>query len=212
MSIKKKLLTGSLTAALGLSLIGGGTWAAFNDVEAATGQYQAGVLDLSVNPEIIFDIDKLVPGDHMLRNFVITNSGNVDIEKVLMHTEYTVTDKEGNPVDKDFGEQFQVRFLTSDLQPIILAPFNDLSLSELRDLTESGHSIDITSYFDSILGFPLEPDLPVNDSDHILMEVKFKNDKEKDPSTGLYLQNEYQGYNIDIKFNLEATQYSGENR
>ncbi|KGP74122.1 TasA family protein [Pontibacillus yanchengensis] len=209
--MKRKLAIGAITAMLGFSLVGGGTYAAFNDVESATGTYTAGELDLSVNPNIIFDIDKLVPGDHMLRDFKITNTGNVDIEKVLMHTDYTVTDKNGNPIDEDLGSQFKVRLLTSDLQPII-TPFNSLTLSELKDLTESGNSPDITTYLERVWIFPLKPNLPINDDDHIVMEVKFINDKQKDTNSGLYLQNKYQGLNLNVQFNLEATQYPGQNR
>lgn len=211
MSLKRKLVAGALTSALGLSLVGGGTWAAFNDVEAASGNYEAGILDLSVNPEIIFDIDKLVPGDHMARDFKIINTGNLDIEKVLMHTDYTVTDKDGNPVTEDFGSQFKVRWLTSDFQPII-TPLNSLTLAELKDLTDQGKSPDITTYLERVWLFPLKPDLPVNDDDHIIMEVKFINDKEKDSTTGLYLQNKYQGLNLEVDFKFEATQYPGTSR
>ena len=48
MGIKKKLGLGVASAALGLSLIGGGTWAAFNDAATINNHFAAGTLDLEV--------------------------------------------------------------------------------------------------------------------------------------------------------------------
>lgn len=211
MTIKKKLTLGIASAALGLSLVGGGTFAAFNDVETMKNTLKAGVLDLTVDPSVIFNVSKLKPGDYMLRDFKIENIGTLDIEKVLMHTSIEVKDKEGNIIESDFGSQFKVNFLTSDLQPII-TPWDDLSLQDLKELTESGKSPDITTYIKRVLGIPLKPDLPVGDTDHIVVMVTFKNDKNKDKDTGLYYQNKYQGLDMKLTLNLEATQYSGTER
>ena len=51
MSIKKKLAMGIATGALAVSMIGGGTYAYFNDVETSENTFAAGTLDLAVNPE-----------------------------------------------------------------------------------------------------------------------------------------------------------------
>lgn len=47
MGTKKKLGLGVASAALGLALVGGGTWAAFNDIETTQATYAAGTLDLN---------------------------------------------------------------------------------------------------------------------------------------------------------------------
>ena len=48
MSIKKKLAMGIATGALAVSMIGGGTYAYFNDVEANNSNFAAGTLDINV--------------------------------------------------------------------------------------------------------------------------------------------------------------------
>ena len=73
MKLNKKLMSGALSAMLGISLIGGGTWAAFNDIERVNAEFSAGILDLSVSPTVVFDLDELKPGDYMIREFSITN-------------------------------------------------------------------------------------------------------------------------------------------
>ncbi|MEH7342881.1 TasA family protein [Bacillus sp. JJ1532] len=208
MTIKKKLTLGIASATLGLSLVGGGTFAAFNDVETMNNTLKSGVLDLKVDPSVVFNVSNLKPGDYMLRDFKIINIGTLDIEKVLMHTSIEVKDKEGNIVDSDFASQFIINFLTSDMQPII-TPWDNVSLLDLKRLTDNGKSPDITTYLKQGLIVPLNPDLPVGDSDHIMMMVTFKNDEEKDKETGLYYQNKYQGLDMNLTLNLEATQYSG---
>ncbi|WNS76387.1 TasA family protein [Bacillus sp. DTU_2020_1000418_1_SI_GHA_SEK_038] len=211
MTIKKKLTLGIASAALGLSLVGGGTFAAFNDVETMNNTLKSGVLDLKVDPSVIFNVSKLKPGDYMLRDFKIENIGTLDIEKVLMHTSIEVKDREGNIVDSDFASQFIINFLTSDLQPII-TPWDNVSLQDLKGLTDNGKSPDITTYLKQGLIVPLKPDLPVGDTDHIVVMITFKNDDKKDNETGLYFQNEYQGLDMKLTLNLEATQYSGTER
>lgn len=47
MGMKKKLSLGVASAALGLALVGGGTWAAFNDIKSKDATFASGTLDLS---------------------------------------------------------------------------------------------------------------------------------------------------------------------
>ena len=89
MSIKKKLAMGIATGALAVSMIGGGTYAYFNDVETSTNTFAAGTLDLAVNPETIIDVNNLKPGDFMYRGFKLENNGSLDISKVLLTTDFT---------------------------------------------------------------------------------------------------------------------------
>ncbi|MFS0783741.1 TasA family protein [Bacillus sp. 1P06AnD] len=212
--MKGQLIKGALAAVLGLSLVGGGTYAAFNDVEAVNAKVEAGTLDLAVSPKVVFNISNLKPGDMMDRNFTIMNKGSLNIEKVLMHTSYTVT-KNNQPVDaalaKEYADQFYVYWFTTELQPILDGLGK--SVSGLTDLTAANHSVDITSYLKPSWLLPmLRPDLPVGDKDHIIMGLRFKNDDEREKNSRLFKQNKFQGLKMEVKFDLEATQYKGEQR
>ena len=62
MSLKKKLGMGVASAALGLSLIGGGTFAYFSDKEVSNNTFAAGTLDLTLDPKTLVNIENLKPG------------------------------------------------------------------------------------------------------------------------------------------------------
>src|SRR6476619_4369804 len=102
MGIKKKLGMGVASAALGLSLIGGGTFAYFSDKELSNNTFAAGTLDLSVDPTTIIDFDNIKPGDKMTRDFKLVNNGSLDIKTVKLLTNYNVIDSKGDN-SEDFG-------------------------------------------------------------------------------------------------------------
>ena len=215
MSIKKKLGMGVLTAALGLSLVGGGTFAAFNDIERIQNTFAAGTLDLSVNPTTVFDIDNLAPGDWMTRDFAIINGGSIEIKEVLMGTSYKVYDKDGVEVSgldaQDFASQFKVIFLMNDGQPVGGGwgggVFQNKNLHQLTNMNE-----DITDAFWGIgLISRTDRKLAVGDTDNMRMKIEFENRTAKD-GEGLYLQNKYQGWTIEPSFKLEAVQRDGQQR
>ena len=52
---------GVVTATLGLSLTFGGVFAYFSDSETSSNSFQAGTLDLSINPSVIIDVKDLKP-------------------------------------------------------------------------------------------------------------------------------------------------------
>ena len=68
MSLKKKLGMGVASAALGLSLIGGGTFAYFSDKEVSNNTFAAGTLDLTLDPKTLVDIKDLKPGILLRKN------------------------------------------------------------------------------------------------------------------------------------------------
>ncbi|OAT80900.1 hypothetical protein A6P54_12900 [Bacillus sp. MKU004] len=94
MRLKKKLGLGMASAALGISLVGGGTFAYFNDTEAIANSFAAGTLDLSVvnlgedSTELI-KLANLKPGDTMEREFQLKNVGSLSIKEVLMQLSYS---------------------------------------------------------------------------------------------------------------------------
>ncbi|PEN81909.1 cell division protein FtsN [Bacillus cereus] len=111
MSWKKKLGVGVVSAALGLSLIGGGTYAYFSDQEVTNNNFSAGTLDFAMQPTTSLNLDNLKPGDKILKKFNIKNSGTLDIKDILMKVDYTVNDlKKDNSVE-DFGKHIKVQFL-----------------------------------------------------------------------------------------------------
>ncbi|MER2171031.1 MAG: CalY family protein [Psychrobacillus psychrodurans] len=117
MSIKKKLAMGIATGALAVSMIGGGTYAYFNDVEVNNSAFAAGTLDINVagtNAEnAIIDVTNIKPGDTMLREFKLNNTGSLDVSKVLLTSKYTVGDTNGNNAGADLGEHIKVKFLVN---------------------------------------------------------------------------------------------------
>ncbi|NKE07457.1 TasA family protein [Mesobacillus selenatarsenatis] len=139
MSIKKKLGLGMASAALGVSLVGGGTFAYFNDTEVISNSFAAGKLDLAVvnlsqeNTKELINLTNLKPGDTIEREFRLDNVGSLAIKDVLMNLSYTgfarsanidasveradtIDDDKGVGTNKDalsFLDQFVVKILTT---------------------------------------------------------------------------------------------------
>src|SRR5699024_3580375 len=110
MGLKKQLGMGVASAILGLTLIGGGTYAYFSSSETTNNTFAAGTLDLAVEPTTIIDMEDLKPGDSITRDFTLEISGLLDIQKVLLETDYSVIDANGDNTE-DFGDHIQVKFL-----------------------------------------------------------------------------------------------------
>lgn len=141
MSIKKKLGMGVVTAALGLSLIGGGTYAYFSDKEVSQNTFAAGTLDLSVNPEVVINVDNIKPGDEMERGFQLVNKGTLAIGDVKLLADYSVIDAKGDNGNADFGDHIRVDFLWNlDKNEV---PIWSTTLSELKVSTQNGSIPDL---------------------------------------------------------------------
>ncbi|MFD2922522.1 TasA family protein [Halobacillus naozhouensis] len=123
MGIKKKLTNGALAATMGLALVGGGTFAAFNDVEAIDNTMATGTLELDLqdlNGEKEFSISNLKPGDHATRSFKMFNTGSLAIKDVLLsidkfefHDEAPGdSDMEDNHDELEYLDQFEVSVIT----------------------------------------------------------------------------------------------------
>ncbi|WAA11834.1 TasA family protein [Fervidibacillus halotolerans] len=128
MGFKRKLTTGALSAILGISLITGGTWAAFNDIENADASVEAGTLNLDLKKvgkqPYTIEVSNLKPGDSIERKIKFVNSGTLAIKEVLMaiedvqFTDYTPRDDDdpgANDLDTwnendvlEFLDQFKV--------------------------------------------------------------------------------------------------------
>lgn len=193
MGFAKKISHGVLTVALGFSLIGGGTYAYFSDTVETNNTFAAGTLDLSVNPETIVDLDNLKPGDEISKTFQLTNNGSLDIEQVLLETNYTVDDANGNNTE-DFAEHIKVTILynqaTASVQVV------ETTLKELAN-----EMPDITA-IDEFVGSTQKPNgLEPGDMNNIMVLFEFV-DNGKD-------QNQFQGDALQVKWKFHAEQSEG---
>lgn len=139
MGIKKTLGLGVASAALGLSLIGGGTFAYFSDTAQSTATFAAGTLDLTSDPSVIVDIPNLKPGDTVLRSFKLKNSGSLDIGSIKLKTTTEITDDSLNNNGNDLNKFIKVKFLRNNDKGLpVVAPENvvyETTLADLKNLT-----------------------------------------------------------------------------
>jgi spore coat-associated protein N len=201
MTLKKKLGMGVMSAALGLSLVGGGTFAYFSDTEVTNNTFAAGTLDLAVDPTTIIDVDNLKPGDTMLREFKLLNNGTLDIDNVLLGTKYTVKDaKDDNK--EDFGEHIRVNFLYNADKDSV--PVFSKSLKELQDMSQNMEDPNVIQFWDEFWDQIFNGILAAGTDDTLYVEFEFvENDKD---------QNEFQGDSLDLEWTFNATQTEGEER
>lgn len=229
MSIKRKLGLGAASAALGLSLVVGGVWAAFNDTATISNHFAAGTLDLEVgksaNKPINFDLSNMKPGDNVQRVFKLNNKGSLAIKEVLLDvTADNFVDGTLPSTQEEFLSQFVVDFMQLDSESTKWEPRASVTKSgeviTLADLVDgsyvnkvkpeylgAGNKINLaplTVVDNAYRGIPVNP----ADSDDVFIQITFKNDLTKDANNE-YIQNKYQGDKIKFYFNLEATQWDG---
>lgn len=204
MGIKKKLGMGVASAALGLALIGGGTYAYFSDTETTNNTFAAGTLDLSVDPTTIIDVTNIKPGDTMARHFKLNNDGSLDISKVLINTDYTVNDANGDNTD-DFGKHIRVNFLKNDDKNGVIQPEENVivstTLADLKGEMPDAVKNQIWAWFgwgDEASG------LKAGDSDDLYVQFEFVDNGQD--------QNEFQGDSLELEWKFDAKQTAGERR
>ncbi|CAM4120633.1 cell division protein FtsN [Bacillus manliponensis] len=195
MSLKKKLGMGVASAALGLSLIGGGTFAFFSDKAQTNNTFAAGTLDLSVDPTTIVNVGNLKPGDTIKRDFKLENKGTLDIKKVLLKTDYKVVDAKGDNKE-DFGKHIKVTFLKNvDKHETIV---KQTTLDKLKGDTLTAVDNDLSAWFWD------EKGISAGKNDKFTVKFEFVDNK-KD-------QNEFQGDKLELKWTFDAQQEAGEDR
>ena len=194
MSIKRKVGMGIMSAAHGLTLVAGGTYAYFSDSQTTNNTFAAGTLDLSVNPTTIVDVGELKPGDSVIRDFELHNDGSLDIERVVLETDYTVIDAEGDNTE-DFGEHIQVEFLynASKMDEVIF----ETTLAALKDMSPEAVNENI---FYPLLG---EKGLEAGgEADDLVVKFNFLDNGEN--------QNQFQGDSLELEWTFVAEQGVGE--
>jgi spore coat-associated protein N len=233
MSIKKKLGLGVASAALGLSLIGGGTWAAFNDTATVNNHFASGELDLAVGKSgtkpISFDLTNMKPGDNVQRIFKLNNAGTLAIKEVLLDVSTSNFVDGGDPSTlSDYLSQFVINFAQVDGESTSWEPRNNIIESgqtlTLLDLVNgpaaygskikdsyqgAGGKINLAPLVVAA-GAEAERGIPVTptDSDDVFIQITYKNDLTKDANNE-YVQNKYMNDAVNFFFNLEATQWDG---
>jgi spore coat-associated protein N len=199
MSLKKKLGLGVASAALGLSLVGGGTYAYFSDTAVTNNTFAAGTLDLAANPTTIIDVNNIKPGDRMLRTFALENNGTLNIKNVILGTNYSVTDVKSDNA-RDLGEHIRVNFLINVDK--LDVPVFSTTLKALKGMSPEA----IQEELDSVLGDDRwgTEGLKAGSRDVLAVQFQFVDDGTD--------QNEFQGDSLKLEWKFTANQTAGEAR
>jgi spore coat-associated protein N len=201
MGFKKKLGLGIASAALGMSLVGGGTFAYFSDQEISENNtFAAGTLNLELSPSQIINVDNIKPGDWVNETFVLKNEGSLDISKVLLSTSYTVADAKGDNTD-DFGKHIRVNFLQNLDKSGLVTP-NDIiystTLFDLKGTAPDAVQKKIWSVFGEKSG------LKSGTSDNFYVQFEFVDNDED--------QNQFQDDSLVLTWTFDAEQTAGERK
>lgn len=193
--VKKQLHLSVLTLIFALMMIAGGSFAYFSDSVTTTNTFAAGTLDLTVEPTEIINIDNIKPGDSMIRDFELTNSGTLDMERVTIETDYTVHDAKGDNTE-DFGEHIKVEFLynMNNLDEVIY----ETTLAELKKMSPEAVSEHV---FYPMLG---EKGLKAGETHDLVVKFVFVDNGED--------QNEFQGDSLELEWTFVAEQTAGEQK
>jgi spore coat-associated protein N len=194
MSLKKKLGLGVASAALGLSLVGGGTYAYFSDTAVTNNTFAAGTLDLAANPTRIIDVENIKPRDTMLRSFELVNGGTLDIATIDLMTDYTVVDAKGDNTD-DFGKHIRVNFLINADK--LDAPIWSTTLYDLKTMSPDVIEGEFWSGWFAENG----GNLAAGTTDTLYVQYEFV-DNNGD-------QNQFQGDKLKLKWTFEGKQGAG---
>ncbi|MGG1660499.1 TasA family protein [Brevibacillus sp. NRS-1366] len=195
MNLKKQFALTLASVGLGAALIGGGTFAYFSDQEEANNTFAAGTLDLAVNPEVVFDVANMKPGDWADRWYNITNSGSLDIKNVYLTTSYGVTDANNNNGNEDLGKHMVVELMDNFEQGkrvILRETIYDLSQKQGTDRP------DLLKAYNEATGQSLASD----EVNNIAVRIIFVDNGED--------QNIFQGDGLQMKWTFDATQTAGE--
>ncbi|MFD2211438.1 TasA family protein [Virgibacillus halophilus] len=188
MGLKKQLGAGVVAAALGLALVGGGTYAYFSDSEEAHGTFAAGTLDLAAQPSTIIDIDNMKPGDSVEHDFELQNKGTLDIKSVTLKTDYNVADAKGDNRE-DFGKYIEVEFLynADQLNQVVYKT----TLDKLKSMSPAAIKEKV---FDELM----EDGLKAGEEDDMLVKFNFLDSGEN--------QNQFQGDRLELNWTFNAEQ------
>ncbi|MGA4721465.1 TasA family protein [Fictibacillus nanhaiensis] len=193
MGFTKTISKGVMTAALGLSLMGGGTFAYFSDTFETKNTFAAGTLDLSINPNAVVNIDNIKPGDEVYREFTFENKGSLDIYQVLLDTKYTVEDAKSDNTD-DLANHIKVTIMYNTSSATV--PVVETTLAQLKEKQP-----DLTA-IDEFVGTTQRPDgIPPGEKEKMFVLFQFVDNGED--------QNQFQGDNLQVDWTFNAKQAPG---
>ncbi|MFD3447454.1 TasA family protein [Microbacteriaceae bacterium 4G12] len=201
MGLKKKLGMGIMSAALGLSLVGGGTVAYFSSTQVTNNTFAAGTLDLLVNPTTIISVDNIKPGDKMDRGFQLINNGSLKIKDINLLTSYKVLDKDGKEVvgatgDADFAKHIKVNFLWNLDKNT--TPIWETTLADLKDMDPN---VVQKNFFDPLTE---KKGIAPHSDDTFFVEFEFVDNNQD--------QNMFQGNKLELTWTFNATQTKGKDK
>ncbi|WP_045518907.1 TasA family protein [Neobacillus niacini] len=187
MGFTQKITKGVMTAALGMSLIGGGTFAYFSDAVETQNTFAAGNLDLGMNPNAVVNISNIKPGDEIYREFTLENNGTLQIGKVLLDTKYTVEDAKSDNTD-DLAKHIKVTIMYNTSSAT-----NTVVETTLYDL--QNQQPDVTK-IDVLAGGPKPDGIIPGDKEKIFVLFEFIDNGED--------QNQFQGDNLQVDWTFNA--------
>ena len=193
MGFTKTISKGVMTAALGLSLMGGGTFAYFSDTFETKNTFAAGTLDLSINPNAVVNIDNIKPGDEVYREFTFENKGSLDIYQVLLDTKYSVEDAKSDNKD-DLANHIKVTIMYNTSSATV--PVVETTLAQLKEKQP-----DLTA-IDEFVGTTQRPDgIPPGEKEKMFVLFQFVDNGED--------QNQFQGDKLQVDWTFNAKQAPG---
>jgi spore coat-associated protein N len=210
MGVKKKLGLGLASAALGLSLVGGGTFAYFNDQATVHNGFAAGTLNLEVGSypttswPVNFDLSNLRPGDRVERTFDLKNTGSLAIGNTLMDiSKVSVTNPLGTGgTEDDLLSTLQVSYFVDSAPDAPVSLLLPSQVVTLKDAIANNFSTKINPTFLKNGEINLTPDgIEAGKWERFRIMISF-------PDTGVP-QNKLQGMVAKVDFNLDARQVTG---
>ena len=195
MNVKKTLGLGVVSAALGLTLVGGGTFAYFSSTSTSSASFNNGTLSLQSDPSVIVNLSNLKPGDTVLRDFKLKNDGTLNIPKVVLRTSSAITDALGDNGSHNFKDDIIVTFLMNKDKvefPLLVISLADLE-KESPDLVARG-------ILGAISGGE-KSGIKAGTSDDLTIQFAFNETFQP--------QNYYQGDTLALTLTFEANQEKG---
>lgn len=193
MGFTKTISKGVMTAALGLSLMGGGTFAYFSDTFETKNTFAAGTLDLSINPNAVVNIDNIKPGDEVYREFTFENKGSLDIYQVLLDTKYSIEDAKSDNTD-DLANHIKVTIMYNTSSATV--PVVETTLAQLKEKQP-----DLTA-IDEFVGTTQRPDgIPPGEKEKMFVLFQFVDNGED--------QNQFQGDKLKVDWTFNTKQAPG---
>ncbi|WP_341357096.1 TasA family protein [Rossellomorea sp. y25] len=194
MSFTKNVSKGIMSAALGLSLIGGGTFSYFSDAEATQNTFAAGTLDLAMNPSTVVNIDNIKPGDEIYREFTLKNNGTLDIYQVLLDTKYQVEDVKSDNTG-DMAEHIKVTIMYNTSSATNIAVETTLAelVGETPDVTAIGSFLGSNNETGAL---PVPDGIPAGEEEKIFVLFEFVDNGED--------QNQFQGDTLKVDWTFDA--------